>query len=90
MRGIGHIPKPSWIKHERNGADVNAALKEERQVYFKGGWQTTPVYAREQMHAGQRVPGPALVEAVDTTVLVPPEMALAIDEYDNMVMTLVG
>ena len=69
---------------------MNAALKEKREVFFTGGWRTTPVYAREQMHAGQRVNGPALVEAVDTTVLVPPEMALAIDEYDNMVMTLVS
>ncbi|HZQ10400.1 MAG TPA: hydantoinase/oxoprolinase family protein [Anaerolineae bacterium] len=87
VRGIGRIPKPAWVKHELNGADVNAALKETRQVYFKGGWRATPVYTREKLHSGQRINGPALIEALDTTVLVPPDMTLRIDEYDNMVMT---
>ncbi|HZQ07788.1 MAG TPA: hydantoinase/oxoprolinase family protein [Anaerolineae bacterium] len=88
VRGIGRIPKPAWVKHEMNGADVNAALKETRQVYFKGGWRATPVYTREKLRSGQRMNGPALIEALDTTVLVPPDMTLRIDEYDNMVMTV--
>ncbi len=90
VRGIGRIPKPAWIRHEPDGAEAHTALKETRQVYFKGGWRATPVYARERMRTGQRVSGPALIEAVDTTVLVPPDMTLRIDEYDNMVMTITG
>lgn len=86
VRGIGRIPKPAWVRHEPNGADP-ARSKETRRVYFRGGWRATPIYAREKLHSGQRVTGPALVEAVDTTVLVPPDMTLTIDEYDNMVMT---
>lgn len=86
VRGIGRIPKPAWVKQERTQTDGSAAHKETRQVYFQGGWRATPVYAREQMQAGNRIQGPALVEAVDTTVLVPPGMSLAIDEYGNMVM----
>lgn len=86
VRGIGKIPKPAWVKHEAGPADASPALKETRQVYFKGGWRATPVYAREQMRTGNCVNGPALVEAVDTTVLVPPDMSLAIDGYGNMVM----
>lgn len=88
VRGIGRIPKPAWVKHERTNADASAAHKETRQVYFKGGWRATPVYAREEMRAGNCIQGPALVEAVDTTVLVPPEMSLAIDEYENMVIKM--
>jgi N-methylhydantoinase A len=88
VRGIGKIPKPAWIKHEPDGADAVEALKETRQVYFKGGWRATPVYAREQMRTGNRISGPALVEAVDTTVLVPPDMSLTIDRFGNMVMKM--
>lgn len=88
VRGIGRIPKPSWIKHAPDGADLKDALKETREVYFKGGWRATPVYAREEMRTGNCIKGPALVEAVDTTVLVPPDMSLTIDEYENMVMQL--
>jgi N-methylhydantoinase A len=86
VRGIGRIPKPAWVKDEAVSADAAYALKETRLVYFKGGWRGTPVYAREAMRAGNRVQGPAIVEAVDTTVLVPPQMALTIDEYGNMRM----
>lgn len=90
VRGIGRIPKPAWNKHAVNGADARAAAKETRRVYFRGGWRATPVYAREQMRPGQKINGPALVEAVDTTVLVPPDMTLRIDEYDNMAMRMAG
>lgn len=86
VRGIGRIPKPAWVKHEPIAGDASAARKETRRVYFKGGWRATPVYAREKMRAGNCIQGPALVEAVDTTVLVPPAMSLKIDEYDNMIM----
>jgi N-methylhydantoinase A len=86
VRGIGRIPKPARVKHERAGTDASAARKETRDVYFRGGWRATPVYAREKMQAGNCIRGPALVEAVDTTVLVPPAMSLTIDEYGNMVM----
>jgi N-methylhydantoinase A len=86
VRGIGRIPKPAWVKHARGGADAAGARKETRPVYFRGGWRATPVYDRDKMRAGNRIGGPAIVEAVDTTILVPPGMTLTIDEYDNMVM----
>jgi N-methylhydantoinase A len=86
VRGIGRINKPAWVRHERTREDASAAHKETRQVYFRGGWRATTVYAREKMQAGNRIFGPAIVEAVDTTVLVPPDMTLTIDEYENMVM----
>lgn len=88
VRGVGRIARPAWVKQTARGSDASAALKERRPVYFQGGYVDTPIYAREQMRAGQRLSGPAIVEAVDTTVLVNPEQQLAIDEYGNMVMSV--
>jgi N-methylhydantoinase A len=44
------------------------------------------VYARENLGAGARLAGPALVEATDTTYLVPPGVTCRIDEYGNAVL----
>lgn len=88
VRGVGRIARPAWVKQSANGRDASAPLKERRPVYFQGGYVDTPIYAREQMRAGQRLSGPAIVEAVDTTVLVSPGQQLAIDEYGNMVMSV--
>jgi N-methylhydantoinase A len=36
------------------------------------GWADTPVYRREDLVAGQRLAGPAVIEEMDSTTLVPP------------------
>ena len=35
-------------------------------------WLDTPIYQRAVLAAGQRVPGPAVIEEVDSTTVVPP------------------
>ncbi len=43
-----------------------------RPVFFDGAWQETPVYWRDRLPADYRIVGPAIVEQMDTTVLIPP------------------
>ena len=88
VRGIGIIPKPAWVRTVPSDGATSAAIKETRLVYFSGGHHPTPIFAREKLHAGHRLTGPAIVEAVDTTVLVHPGQTLSIDEYGNMVMSV--
>ena len=44
---------------------------------------TASVYGREELGAGQRFPGPAIVEAADTTVYVPAGYAATVDEWQQ-------
>jgi N-methylhydantoinase A len=88
VRGVGRIARPAWVKQPANGSAGSAAPKASRPVYFQGGYVDTPIYVREQLRAGQRLSGPAIIEAVDTTVLVYPGQQLAMDEYGNMVMSV--
>lgn len=69
-------------------ADPSKAMKSSRQVFWspKTGNQNTPVYDLELLAPGNIVAGPAVVEAKDTTYVVPAEMSLYIDEYSNIVM----
>ncbi len=56
--------------------------REYKPVFFEGeDWVKTPVYARSVLKPGARIQGPALIESVDSTILVPPDASAWVDEY---------
>ncbi len=45
-----------------------------RKVYFEDkGWVNTPIYHWEKLYPGAHIDGPAIIESIDTTILIPPE-----------------
>ncbi len=58
-----------------------------RPVWFGRGFVETPVYQRRRLAAGVRLAGPAIVEEVESTVVVPPDFALAVDAAANLILT---
>ena len=46
----------------------------------------TPFYERELLRAGDRIAGPAIVEQYDSTTVIPPGLAAAIDRHGNIVI----
>ena len=66
------------------------ALKRTRQAYFKyaGGFIETPCYYSDRLRAGNAITGPALIEAPDTTVVVPPGARLTVDPYENYLISV--
>ncbi len=87
-QGWGRIVKPAWVRQTPTDRDVSAAIKDTRNVYFSGSYRATPIYSREKLYAGHRLVGPAIVEAMATTVLVHPGQSLRVDEYGNIVMSV--
>lgn len=69
-------------------ADPRKAMKGTRPVYWSpaSGYQATPVYEREKLVPGNEVSGPAVVEAKDTTYVIPAGSTLHIDAYSNAVI----
>ena len=60
-----------------------------RPVYFTDtGFAPTPVYRRESLAPGQRLAGPAVVEEVDSTLLIHPGDVLAVDPVGIISLTL--
>ena len=52
----------------------------QRDVWFPAtGFVATPVLARPGLTAGQTIPGPAIIEALDSTTVIPPDWTAAID-----------
>jgi len=68
--------------------DPSSALREERDVFWSPqvGYQKTPIYERGALVPGNRVVGPAVVEAKDTTYVIPAHKAYDISEYSHGVL----
>ena len=60
---------------------LRQALLEKRQVWFpETGFTATPVYHRDRLPADTRLLGPAIIEQMDTTTVVPPRARLHHDK----------
>ena len=57
-----------------------------RDVWFKGKACKADIYDRAQMKAGATFTGPAIVEQVDSTVVVPPKATATVDQYMNILI----
>jgi N-methylhydantoinase A len=57
-------------------------------VYFRelGGFAPTPVFRRETLMPGNVVPGPAIIEAIDTTVLLHSGQCARVDGWSNLLL----
>jgi N-methylhydantoinase A len=87
--GLGLVDKPEFPK-VAGGSDLAAARSGERPVYFAeaGGFLDTMIYHRAALPAGARFDGPAIVEQMDSTVVVPPDWRAEVDGYGNIIMRL--
>ena len=70
-----------------------AAQTGSRSVWFDGvgtdsGWQNTPVYAREKLPLDTQISGPAILEQMDTTILIEPQDSAVSDEDGNILVTV--
>src|SRR5256885_14495754 len=58
-----------------------------RRVYFAGaGWKACPCIDRERLGVGAVVTGPAIVEQLDATTVVPPGQRATVDRVGNLVL----
>ena len=62
-----------------------AKEKSRRPVYF-GGWHDTPVYERNDLAPGMTFDGPAIIEQLDTTTVVEPNMDVVVDATGNLLV----
>ena len=50
----------------------------------------TPVYRRDDLPAGAALEGPAIVEQLDSTTVIPPGVSAKVDRFLNIVMRVGG
>jgi N-methylhydantoinase A len=62
------------------------SIKGEREVYFDGRWVNTKIYEMDKLNVGNIIEGIAIIEGYDTTIVIPKDRKVTVDEYLNMVM----
>lgn len=84
----GAVPTWTFAEHELADTDPSEALVGERTVSWPGGAEPTAVYRRSALVAGNRLSGPAVVEARDTTIAVPPGATFEVNAYGHGILEL--
>ena len=75
--GAGAVARPEGL--------VPAAT---RKVYFDeaGGFVDCPVYERNGLRPGDVLDGPAIVEQMDATTVIPPDFGARVDDFFNLLL----
>lgn len=86
---VGRQERPSFNGKPPERASAEDMLREKRSVYLPGTHERTEisVYDDHRFGSGTQVEGPAIVDAYDTTIYVPPEAHIERDEFMNYVLT---
>jgi N-methylhydantoinase A len=72
--GFGRVPKPPAPAEPPETAGAPQPFTRRRVYMDRGnGWMETPIYRRDDLRRGHIVPGPAIAEQRDSTILVLPD-----------------
>ncbi len=84
----GLVPKATFEAQADAGPDATAAIVGSRDVWLPeaGGFTACPVYDRERLRAGNRFAGPAIIEQMDATTVVPPGWVGRVEPFLNVIL----
>lgn len=86
LSAIGHRDKPE-LTIDVSNAPKELKPQEERDVYFNHhGFIRCPIYCKDDMPVEHLFSGPAVIEQMDTTVVVTPGWDCVIDRWGNIRM----
>ncbi len=88
VEAAGLVNKAQFAPQPDAGSSCEAAVIGSRKVYMDEAkdFVACPVYARDRLRAGNRIAGPAIVEQMDTTTVILPDMQATVDSYLNLIL----
>ena len=89
VSAIGNIDKPKMKETDVDTKAIVVAPIEFRDVMFDGEKEYIPcnVYSRNDFRPGCSIKGPAIVEQMDTTTIIPPGWTVNTDGFFNLRLT---
>ncbi len=85
VKAVGMIDRP---QSAFTGPNVAAQPKSLRQVHFDDGWRDTPIFDRSALPIGARITGPAVIDEMSATTLVPPGSEVTVDRTGNLLLEI--
>ena len=74
--------KPVMITYPLQGKEPpKEASKGKRQAYMDGEWSDFDIWEMDLLEAGNRIDGPAIIEHPMTTLVIPPQNYVELDEH---------
>jgi N-methylhydantoinase A len=87
VEAIGLVRKAELRPLPLAGQDPDAARESMREVWLTpAGATPVPVFARDRLRPGNRISGPAVIEQMDSTTLLPPGWEAQVDAHENLVL----
>jgi N-methylhydantoinase A len=84
---LGKLPRSEivgkWPSHGTPPQPVG-----HRPVLFEGQFHRTPIYQRDHLLRGRPLPGPVIIEQLDSTTVVPPGSRAAVEPGGNILIDL--
>ncbi|MDP7345095.1 MAG: hypothetical protein QF767_17425 [Alphaproteobacteria bacterium] len=79
VTATGETPKAEFAVHERDSSPAEPVSKRDVVFDETPNAVKTPVYDRDKLKTGMVVQGPAIIEQLDSTILVPPGLKAEVD-----------
>ncbi len=78
------------VKHNFMQKAKGAPIKGYRDIMFlgSGGRIRTPIYDKMRMDAARKIEGPAVIEQVDSTIVIPPQDSAVMGEDGDLVINI--
>jgi len=88
LAASGIVEKASFKPRPLLGPDAKAAVTGTRQVWMPeaGGFTDATLYDRERLQPGNIVQGPAIIDQMDCTTVLPPGHTARVDAYLNLIV----
>lgn len=86
LAGIGKLDKKIHEMAQEPVTDLPRPRKTSKAVFY-GAEYDTAFYHRRELHPGQQFIGPAIVEELTATTVVPPGYLVKMDAYRNILIT---
>jgi len=77
----GDAPREAPVEKRASAKPVDQV-----RMFTAGAWHETPLYRREELAAGQRIDGPAIIAEANATTVVEPEWRVTVTELDHLVL----
>jgi len=87
LRAAGVTQKPR-INRQSRGRPDRVATSHSARVYLNERAARVPVYAREDLNAGTRLAGPAIITEYSSTTLIPRRYRVEVDPWLNLLIAI--
>jgi N-methylhydantoinase A len=72
------------------GTTLDDCKIQDSRFYYEGDWYDISIYARGKLHEGLTIPGPAIINEMDSTTVILPGYEAKVDQQGNLIINPVG